>query len=281
MPIYGFGTWQIGGRYDHDPTKDEADIKAIQQAIDLGITHIDTAEIYASGYSEIIVGKAIKGYPREKLLIASKVAPEHLSFDDLIKAAKESLERLDTPYMDLYLIHSYNPDIPLKESIRALDSLVEEGLVKNIGVCNFGAKLLEEGQSYSKYKIVTDQVHYNLEFREPERSGLLKYCQEEDVLLTAWRPVQKGTIEADGGELLKEIAQKYSKTPVQVAINWLILQESVVTICKTGSAEHLKENLGAIGWELSKEDFNLLDREFPNQQGISDTVPLDRAIKTR
>ncbi len=219
MPVYGFGTWQIGGRYDHDPNNDdEADIKAIQAAVDLGVTHIDTAEIYASGYAEILVGKAIEKYERSKLFIVSKVAPEHLSYNDLISSARDSLKRLGINYLDLYLTHSYNPDIPLKESMKALDALVDEGLIKNIGVCNLGARLLEEAQSYSKHKVVVDQVHYNLIYREPESKGLLKYCQEEDVMLIAWRPVQKGMIEEAGGQILKEIADKYQKTPVQVAL---------------------------------------------------------------
>ena len=137
MPVYGLGTWQMGGRENYNPENDDqADITAIKTAIDLGVTHIDTAEMYAEGYSETLVGRAIKTYDRSKLFLVSKVWPTHLRYDDVITSAKASLKRLQTTYLDLYLIHMPNPQIPIKETMRAMDALIEERLVKNIGMKN-------------------------------------------------------------------------------------------------------------------------------------------------
>ena len=276
MPVYGLGTWQMGGKSTRDPgNDDEADIKAIQTAIDQGITHLDTAESYADGYSEVLVGKAIKNYDRSKLFIVSKVSYDHLSYDDLIKSAHDSLKRLNTPYLDLYLLHRYNPSIPLKESIRALDSLLEEGLIKNIGISNFNVPRMEEAISLTKYKIVANQVHLNLKYRESEKKGVLKFCQENDIMFIAWRPVQKGLLLENIPPILREICQKYQKTPAQIAINWLISQDHVVTLAKTTSIDHLKENLGALDFTMDSEDIEKLRTDFPNQETISDAVPID------
>lgn len=275
MPAYGLGTWQMGGREIRDPSNDDdADIQAIKNAIDLGITHIDTAESYADGYTEILVGKAIKTSERENLFIVSKVKAVHLKYDDLIASCKASLERLGTSYLDMYLIHFPNPDIPIKESMRAMDTLFEEGLIKNIGVSNFTVNEIEEAKSSTMNKIVADQTHLNLKYREAERKGILKYCQENDLMLIAWRPLQKGVLLKNNENIVDELAKKYDKTPAQIAINWLLSQDNVVTLSKTRSAEHLKENLGAIGWKMDEEDIDKLRNNYPNQEAVSDTVPL-------
>ena len=248
MPIYGLGTWQMGGKREHDPSNDDdADIKLIRNALDAGVTHIDTAEVYAGGYSEILVGKAIKGYDRSNIFLVSKVQEKNMSYDGILNACKQSLSRLKTNYLDLYLLHRFPSSFPLKEAVRALDKLVKDGLVKNIGVSNFTKEHLEEAQSYTKNKIVCNQVHYNLISREPERTGLLEYCQNNDVLLSAWRPVEKGDILQKVPNIIKEMGKKYQKTPAQIVINWLISQPYVITLSKTRHIEHLKENLVALG----------------------------------
>ncbi len=275
MPVYGMGTWKMGGAFSRDPNNDDAaDIQAIQTAIDLGITHIDTAEKYADGYSETLLGKAIKNFPREKLFLVSKVAGTHLNYDDLIASAKKSLGRLQTSYLDLYLIHTPNFTIPIKETMRAMDTLKEEGLIKNIGLSNFTVEEMQEAQSHTKNKIVATQMHLNLKYREAEKRGVLDYCQKNDVMFIAWRPLQKGMLLDQSNTILKDLCQKYNKTPSQIALNWLISQDNVVTLSKTRSATHLKENLGAVGWTLEKDDIKKLRNEFPDQEAVSDAVPL-------
>lgn len=275
MPVFGFGTWEIGGMMETDPQNDDlADIAAIRRAIDAGITHIDTAEKYANGHSEELVGQAIKNYDRSKLFIASKVGQVHFRYDSVLEAAKNSLKRLQTDYLDLYYLHGPNPDVPIAETMKALDELQDEGLVKNIAVSNFTIKRFEEAQAASRHKIVANQLHLNLMYREPERKGLVKYCQDNDVMLVAWRPVQKGILSIAHNGVLDGVCQKYGKTPSQIALNWLISQKNIVTLSKMASKEHLEENLGALDFTMSVEDIALLDKEFPGQQGVSDAVPL-------
>jgi len=275
ISVFGMGTWRMGGDYDYDPNNnDAADIKAIKSAIDMGIIHLDTAEMYAEGHAEKLVGQAIKNYDRERLFIVSKVSPEHLRYNGVIKSAKASLERLQTNYLDLYLIHHPNPEIPIEETMRAMDVLMEKGLIKNMGVSNFTIERLEKAQSYTKNKIVANQLHLNLIFREPGRKGLLDYCQKNDIMFIAWRPVQKGILTKKGIKILDETCHKYNKTPAQIVINWLISQPNVVTLSKMRNIEHIKENLGALGWQMSQEDIEKLRSDFPNQQDISDSVPL-------
>jgi diketogulonate reductase-like aldo/keto reductase len=274
LPVYGLGTWQMGGRLEPDYSNDAAEIAAIKAAIDYGITHIDTAELYGGTHTEELVGEAIKGYDRSKLFITTKVAGPNQGYDNLIKACESSLKRLGTDYVDLYLLHRFpDPGIDIKDTMRAMDQLVSDGKVKNVGVCNMTINRLEETQKRTTNKIVCNQLHYSLQGREPEHKGVIKYCQDNDIFIVAWGPLQKGTL--DNAPILKEMAQKYGKTPYQIALNWLICQQDVVTIPKTTQVQHLEENLGALGWEMFEEDVARLTKEFPHQQKVSDRVPLD------
>ena len=276
MPVYGIGTWQMGGRRERDPNNDdEGDIQGIRNALDAGVTHIDTAEIYAGGYSEVLVSKAIKGYDRSKLLIASKARDTSLTYDGILKAAEASLERVETDYFDLYMAHRWSEHAPVKDVMRALDRLVDEGLIKHIGVSNFNAAGLKSAMNVVNHPIVANQVHYNVRAREPESDGLLKFCQQNEVLLVAWRPLEKGDLAAGAvPELIQELAKKYNKTPAQIVLNWLMSQDHVVTLSKTHGLDHLNENLGSIGWSLDDADIERIRSEYPNQLQVSDTVPL-------
>jgi diketogulonate reductase-like aldo/keto reductase len=279
----GFGTWGVGGLFssylpnpEARKTYDEtSDIEAIRKAIELGMNRFDTAEMYADGYSEEILGRALVGYDRSKLFITSKVSPQNLGYDDVLKSCKASLERLQTEYLDLYLIHMPNPDIPLKETMKALDYLKEQGLIKNIGVCNFNVDRLKEAQSYTKNNIVLNQVHYNLLFREPELKGVIKYCQSNDIFIEAWRPIQQGGLTKTGIEVTDKMCEKYDKTPAQIALNWLLSQKNVVTLTKASTIEHLEENLGAVGWSMSDEDVKFLSKNYPIQLDRSNAVQLN------
>lgn len=274
IPVYGLGLWEMGGRLEADTSNDAQQVEAIQKAIELGVTHIDTAEKYGAGHAEEILAKAIEGYDRSKLMIATKVAGDNQSYDDLHRSFEASIKRLKTDYVDLYILHRFpDPGIDIKETMRAMNELFAQGLIKNIGVSNLTPARFAEAQKYAKSKIVCNQVHYNVEYRQIEKRGVLEQCQEEDVMLVAWRPVQKGTLAHIS--LLEELAKKYDKTPLQIAINWIISQDHVVTISKTTSLDHLKENLGAIDWSLEADDIEKIRRHFPDQKIVSDAVPLD------
>ena len=275
IPVFGIGTWMMGGDFLHNPeNNDAADIAAIKTAIEMGVMHIDTAEKYAQGHAERLVAEAIRDFDRSKLFIVSKIASENLKHPDVIQSAKASLARLQTTYLDLYLIHSPNPDVPIEETMQAMDILHADGVIRNIGVSNFTIERLEKAQACTKNKIVTNQLHFNLIFREPEKKGLLAYCQKNDIMFIAWRPVQKGALTDHGTPLLDEMCSKYHKTPAQMAINWLISQSHVVTLSKMTQRRHLEENLAALAWQMAQEDIERLRKEFPDQKDVSDTVPL-------
>lgn len=274
LPVYGLGLWQMGGRTEPDTSQDEIEIKAIRAALDAGITHIDTAESYGLGHAEELLGKSLEGYDRNNLLIATKASAHNQTYDGLHRSFKASLKRIGTDYIDLYLLHRYpEPGIPIAETMRAMDELVEQGLVKNIGVCNMTPSRFDEVQKHTKNKLVCNQVHYNVQYREIENKGVLHHSQQNDVMLVAWRPLQKGIL--PNSTLLNELASKYVKTPVQISLNWLISQDKVVTLSKTSNLEHLKENLGAVGWTMEADDIERIRKEFPDQHAVSDAVPLD------
>ena len=274
LPEIGLGTWHMGGREEANNENDEKDIAGIRAAIEAGITHIDTAESYGDGHAEELVGEAIQGLNRKKLFITSKVSGWNQEHEKELQSCKTSLAHLRTDYLDLYLLHEFPPDYPLKRAVEALDKLVDDGLVKRIGVSNFGIAHLKEAQSYTKHRIVCNQVHYNLQVREVEQKGLLDYCQKNDILLAAYRPIGKGKLLEDVPKIMEEMCVKYQKTPAQIAINWLISQKGVVTLAKTSDPAHLRENLGALGWYLTEGDVELLRKEYPDQVGISDVTPL-------
>lgn len=268
------GTWCMGGDHRRDPDNDgQSDIASLIAGLDHGLTRIDTAEMYADGFAEKIVGQAIKGRPRERIFITSKVWSDNLGYDAVLRAAEKSLERLGTTYLDLYLIHKPNDEFPLDMTIKALDRLKREGMIRNIGVSNFAPARLKQAQALTEHKIVANQVHYNLLYREPETSGLLRYSQENDVILEAWRPLQKSGFPEVANETLDGICGKYRKSRPQIAINWLISQPNVVTISTMRSLRHIEENLGGVGWNMAPSDIELL-RDMKGTNPVSDVVPL-------
>src|SRR3989338_4280570 len=275
LPCLGLGTWRMGGDRKRDPRSDDQKyINAIQNAIKKGITHIDTAEMYAEGHAEELVGTAIKDFDRRKLFITSKVWQSNLHYENVLKSCENSLKRLGTDYLDLYLIHMPNQQIPLEETIKAMDRLKKEKLIKYIGLSDFSKSTFQKAQSFSSNKIVCDQVHYNLIYREPEASGLLEYCQKNDVMLVAWRPVEKGLLSVSPPDVMRQVMEKYGKSASQIALNWLFSQKNVAVICKMTDSSHLEENLGSLGWSLEDRDIEDLRLNFPGQKEVSGAVPL-------
>ncbi len=266
IPVIGLGTWLMGGGREPDYSKDDKEIKAIKEAIKLGYTHLDTAEMYAVGHTEELIGKAIKKINKSKLFITTKVTNEHLHYEDVINSAKASMKRMKIKYIDLYLIHAPNPEIPIKETMNAMNYLIEQKLVRYIGVSNFTTKQMIEAQKVSKSKIVVNQIEYSLLTRNQGKYGsnnnmeleTVSYCQENNIIIMAERPIERGLL-LKSHPILDKLEQKYGKTKAQIAINWLISKKNIVTIPKSSNVEHMKENLGALGWKLSNKDVKLLD----------------------
>ena len=262
IPILGLGTWGMGGRENPDKARDAETVTAIRMAVELGLTHLDTAEYYGAGHAEELVGEAIEGIDRSKLFITSKVWHNHLHREDLLRSIKASLKRLGVDHVDLYLVHWPNPDIQLKETMSAMEECVREGYTRFIGVSNFSTQLMEEAQSHLKdTKLVVNQVQYSLLDQKP-RMELLPACRKIGVSLVAYRPLERGAILQTPNPVMDEITEAYGKTRVQVALNWLIAQENVFTIPKSTNPIHLMEFMGALGWRLTPEEWASLAEAY-------------------
>jgi diketogulonate reductase-like aldo/keto reductase len=259
LPALGLGTWEIGGRDCPDYSRDEEAIEIIRYAVRRGLKLIDTAEMYGAGHSEELMGEAVRIFPREEVFIATKIWPYNLRFKDIFEALDKSLERLKMDYVDLYQIHFPNPFIPLKETMKAMEKLVDEGKIRFIGVSNFNVKELEEAMSYlSKYDIVSNQVLYNPLDRFIEEE-VLPFCRKNGITIIAYRPLGKGALLKNSyRRILEELGERYGRTPAQILINWVIRHGNVIAIAKTMRKDHLDELLGGMGWRMNPEDYEKL-----------------------
>lgn len=260
VPIIGQGTWMIDG----DPETESRAIHTLRLGLDLGLSHIDTAEMYGEGHVEELVGEAITGR-RDEIFLVSKVLPANASYDGTLKACERSLKRLKTDWLDLYLLH-WRGSYPLSETMRAMEKLVAEGLVKYIGVSNFDVEdLMEAEQVLQNEQIACNQVLYNLRDRGIE-PRLLPYCSKKRIAVVGYAPFGHGNFPSPSsreGKLLIEIGRRHNRTPKQVALNYLTRHPSTFTIPKTTRSERVKENSGGVGWQLTEDEANEIDRAFP------------------
>ena len=245
IPKIGFGTWTIGGRGQADPSVDEKSLQALRSALELGYTHFDTAEAYAAGHAEELLGQAIRetDTPRDKLFITSKVSPEHLGYEDVQQSCENSLHRLEMEYLDLYLIHWPKAGMDLPEAFRALNQLVRDGKVRHLGVSNFNLKLLKQAVDLAETPLLTDQTPYCIPDKKYVKNGVLDHCQQNDILLTAYTPVDHRFTR--GNKAIKAFAGARGITPYQVALAWLTTQPRVITIPMSFNRQHQADNLAA------------------------------------
>jgi diketogulonate reductase-like aldo/keto reductase len=259
IPVLGQGTWLMG----EDPAKRHTEIAALRTGLDLGMTLIDTAEMYGDGAAEELIGQAIAGRRKEVFLV-SKVLPHHATRRGTIEACGRSLERLRTDYLDLYLLH-WRGMVPLEETLEAFQLLKRSGEILDYGVSNFDVDDMEEA-SFLPFgdEIVTDQVLYNLAHRGIEWD-LLPWCRERGIPVMAYSPIEHSPSE-QGGMLdhpqLKQIASRHGATPAQVALAWLLRQQ-IVVIRKASKPAHVRENGAALDLELTDDDLREINRAFP------------------
>ena len=261
--MIGMGTWMIEGR-SRDAEK--RGIEALRLGLDLGMNHIDTAEMYGDGRVEEMVAEAVAGR-RDQVFLVSKVLPSNASYEQTLKACERSLKRLRTDFIDLYLLHWPSSRYPLKETMRAMEKLVDEGMIKLIGVSNFDLDQLREAQqALMNHRIACNQVLYHLAYRGIEQE-LLPYCTESGIAIVGYSPFGHGNFpspKSRGGRVLAEIAKKHHRTVRQVALNFLTRYQSLFTIPKAGNPEHMREISGAVGnWKLSDEDIVSIESAFP------------------
>lgn len=256
IPVIGQGTWNIERSRDA--------VESLRLGIDLGLTHIDTAEMYGNGRAEELTADAIAGR-RDEIFLVSKVLPSNASYEGTLKACARSLKRLRTDRLDLYLLH-WRGSHPLRDTMRAMEKLVAGGLTRFIGVSNFDVDDLQEAQAALRNEpLACNQVLYHLGDRGIERR-LLPYCAERRIAVVAYSPFGSGQFPSPrsvGGRVLADVAAKENRTPRQVVLNFLTRHPHVFTIPKASRAEHVRENAGAAGWTLSPESTAAIDEAFP------------------
>lgn len=266
LPVLGLGTWEMGGRMSTDNSADKHWIAAIETALGMGIRHIDTAAMYGAGHAERLVGEAIRHFDREQLFITTKVAGDKLQFNEVLRSAKASKNRLGIDLIDLLLIHWPNPAIPLSQTLSAINKLLDDNIIRYFGVSNFPVKLLGEIGFYTDAPIITNQVEYNLftrnkgTYNDHVESEIIPWCQKKGISITAWRPVMKGTDAVAAHPLLLELGEKYNKTPQQLMLNWLVNKPLMMAIPKMSSPEHIQQNIEAVCFKMDEGDYLLLDK---------------------
>jgi diketogulonate reductase-like aldo/keto reductase len=256
VPALGQGTWHIAD----DPSRRVSAISALRTGIELRMSLIDTAEVYGNGNAERLVGEAIRGQPRSDLFLVSKVWPTHASDSGAIAACRASLGRLDTDYLDLYLLH-WRGSFPLEETIAGFEWLMHAGDIRMWGVSNFGVADMEELlATRGGAAVMTDQVPYNLARRRIELD-LMPWCGAHGIPLMAYSPIEQGRIL--GHPIIHEVATRHGATPAHVALAWVLRHDNVIAIPEAGNPEHVRENRAALDLHLTGADLADLDRAFP------------------
>ena len=298
VSVVGIGMWQAGGKAWGTDVRDTDCQKAMERAVELGINLADTAEAYGDGHSEQVMSRAIRNVGRDSVFVATKVGGWHLRADDVRKACAASLKRLGVREIDLYQVHWPDPwsQVPLRETMKALEALHRAGKIRHIGVSNFAVRDLEEARSHlSRTDIASNQVRYNMLQREVE-AEVIPYCKGEGIAILAWSPIGKGVLTGkyrDGKRPkdrvraaedlfrpanlrataplireLRKIGRAHGKTPAQAGLAWLRRHRNVVPIPGAKRPSQAEENAGAAGWSLSA-------REIRNLDGILRRVRLD------
>ena len=241
LPQIGYGTWNIDG---------ETVREGVHAALDAGYGHVDTAEGYKN---EAEIGEALADHDREDVFLTSKVLAKNLNYDSVIESCEASLERLGTDYLDLYLIHWPNPAISLRETLDAMATLHEEGLVRNVGVSNFSAYQLSCAHHISDVPIAVNQIEFHPWLQRPD---LVEYCRETDTVVEAAAPLARTEVFED--EAVQRLADEYDRHPAQIVLKWAT-ERDVVVLPKSSSPEHVASNADLFDWSMADEDLETLD----------------------
>jgi len=255
IPALGQGTWQMA----ENRARRADEIKALRTGLDLGMTLIDTAEMYGGGAAEELVAEAVAGR-RAEVFLVSKVLPENATRHGTVKACERSLRRLQTDHLDLYLLH-WQGSVPLSETIEAFEALVRAGLIRRWGVSNFDIDDMKELVALSKGdEVATNQVLYNLTRRGIEYD-LMPWAKRFGLPLMSYSPIEQGDLLRHPA--LQKIAQRLNATSAQVALAWVLAHPGIWAIPKAGRPEHVMENYGALKVDLTPRDMAALDAAFP------------------
>jgi diketogulonate reductase-like aldo/keto reductase len=264
FPALGQGTWRMA----EDPAERDDELRSLRLGLDLGLTLIDTAEMYANGAAEELVADAIEGR-RDEVFLVTKVLPANATRNGTKEACRRSLKRLRTDWIDLYLLH-WRGRLPLEGTVEAFTELRAAGVIHHWGVSNFDAVDLAELITVAGGgQVETDQVLYNLSHRQAELE-LLRWCRDSGLPLMSYSPLDRGAVvESD---VVVEVAEKHRASTAQVALAWVLRHDAVCAIPKASIPEHVRENARALELQLDSEDLRLLDEQFPPPSG---PAPLD------
>ncbi len=259
IPTLGVGTWYLGER------KYKTDLEALKTALDIGVTLIDTAEMYGDGRAEELIGEAIKGVDREKLYIVSKVYPHNAGKKNIKTSLLKSMERMGIEYIDMYLLH-WRGSVPLSETVICMEALKKEGLIRNWGVSNFDTKDMQELlQVPYGDNCAVNQVLYHLGSRGIE-FDLIPFLKKNNIPVMAYCPMaQAGDLKSEliYNKKLISIAEKYKISVIELLLKFVTLQEDMIVIPRSGNSEHIKKNWFIKDIEIDKEDIIAMDKEFP------------------
>jgi diketogulonate reductase-like aldo/keto reductase len=261
VPAFGQGTWHMG----EDRRRAAEEATALRLGIELGMTLIDTAEMYGNGRAEEIVAEAAQG-ERDRLFIVSKVLPYNASQKGVVEACERSLKRLKTDRIDLYLLH-WRGSVPLADTLAGFARLQRDGKIRHHGVSNFDLNDMKEWVGLTGGETVAaNQILYNLTRRGPEFE-LIPWCRERQIAIMAYTPLGQGRMLQD--KALAEVALRHGASPAQVALAWLLRQDGMMVIPKATQPEHVRDNRGALDLRLTADDLAVLDRAFPPPKGRS------------
>jgi diketogulonate reductase-like aldo/keto reductase len=251
----GQGTWHFA----EDQARWPEEVASIRLGVDLGLTVIDTAEMYGDGAAEVLVGEAIAGRRKEVFLV-DKVLPHHATRAGTVRACEASLGRLGVDYLDLYLLH-WRGSIPLVETIQGFAELKREGKIRHWGVSNLDLDdMVELTAVPGGDEVQTNQILYNLTRRGPEYA-LLPWLAQHGIPTMAYSPIEQGRLIES--PTLQPIAQRHNATPAQIALAWVLQHDGVIAIPRAGTLTHVRQNAAARGIELTRDDLHTLDRAFP------------------
>jgi diketogulonate reductase-like aldo/keto reductase len=259
------GTWRYGAA--PESAQRDREVGAIQRAIELGQNHIDTAEDYANGGAEQVVGRAIAGSRREHLFIASKLWKNHVAAGTVRPAVEAMLQRLRTEYLDLLYIHHPWPDAPWRDAVSQINALIDEGVVRHIGVSNFNAAQLCEAEMLSHHPISAEQIRYSCGYRPAATPDLVEWCRAHHVTIVAYRPLDDGRLVSNA--VLADIGSQCDATPAQVALAWLATK-GTLPIPKALTMHHVEQNAAAAAIRLSQNDVARIDRSFQGPSATPD-----------
>ena len=264
IPVLGMGTWQMG----ESARNRQSEIDALRHGLDLGLSLIDTAEMYGEGGAEEVISQVITNR-RASVFLVSKVYPHNASKQGAIAACERSLKRLKTDYLDLYLLH-WRGSIPLAETLEAFQTLQQAGKIRSYGVSNFDVEDMQEvSQLKGGKEIVTNQVLYNLTRRGIEWN-LLPWCRERNIPIMAYSPIEQGRLL--NNRTLNAIAQERGVTAAQIALAWVLHQDNVIVIPKSSRIDHIEQNYAALDLKLNVDELAALDAAFPQP---TKPVPLE------